>query len=224
MKKNILLITSLVLALSMQAQSSRDCIKQNICEKNECQSVAMTSNNGDAMIYGRNEWIAVGCPNDFSEALYELNVQDEKIQDIHLTELGRWIVLYNNNGTRSDLLYENLKQKIKNCQEDGEKITTITFNDSGDWIVITTKQVSASSDELIDWLIDGCKNYGQIWTACITDDAAIVVYEFGFKFFGNVPEDLKDALRTCESDVYTVKVSGDSWFFRCTDGYGCYQM
>lgn len=224
MKQNILLIASLAIALSAQAQSSRECIKQKIYEQDECKSVAITQSNGDAMIYGRNEWIAVGCPNEFSEALYELNVQNVDIQDIHLTELGRWVVLYNNNETRSDLLYENLKQKISNCQKANEKITTITFNDSGDWIVITTKQISASSDELIDWLIDGCEKYGQIWTACITDNAAIVVYEFGFKYYGEVPEDLKEALRTCESDIYTVKISGDVWLFRCTDGTGRYQM
>ena len=122
------------------------------------------------------------------------------------------------------MLYENLKQKITTCQEDNEKITTITFNDSGNWIVITTDQISASSDEIMDWIVDGYTKYGQVWTACVTDDAMIAVYESGFKYAGNVPEDLKDALRACESDVYTVKLSGNAWFFRCTDGSGSYHL
>jgi hypothetical protein len=224
MKKITLLIASVAMVLSVQAQSSRECIKQTIVEQDQCTSVAITENNGNAMIYGRCEWAAQGCPNDLHETLFELHAANVELQDIHLTELGRWLVLYNDNQICSDLLYENLKQKIASCQMDNEKITTVTFNDSGSWIVITTEQISASSDELMDWLVDGCTKYGPVWTACVTDEAMIAVYESGFKFAGNVPEDLKDALRACESDVYTVKLSNSSWLFRCTDGHGAYNL
>ena len=224
MKKIILLAVSVAMVLGAQAQSSRDCIKKTITEQNQCTSVAITQSNGDAMIYGRCGWAAQDCPNDLHESLFELNAANVELQDIHLTELGRWLVLYNDNQICSDLLYENLKQKITTCQEDNEKITTITFIDSGNWIVITTDQISASSDEIMDWIVDGYTKYGQVWTACVTDDAMIAVYESGFKYAGNVPEDLKDALRACESDVYTVKLSGNAWFFRCTDGSGSYHL
>lgn len=224
MKKIILLVASIAMILGAYAQDSRECIKHNIYKSNKCKSVALTQNNGNAMTFENNKWFAVGCPNNFTEALYELEVQEQEIQDIHLTELGRWVVLYNTNETRSDLLYENLKQKISDCQKEGEKITTITFNDSGDWIIVTAKQISASSDELVEWIQDGCDSYGQVWTACVTDDATIVVYQHGFKYLGKVPESLKEAIRACEGDIYTVKLSGDAWFFRCTDGKGCYHL
>jgi hypothetical protein len=224
MNRFFLLIASVAMATTMFAQSSRECIKQVIREKDECKSVAITQYNGDAMIYGHNGWAAQACPNDFTEALYELNTQKVEIQDIHITELGRWAILCNQHDVIYDLSYDNLKHKIATCQEDNEQITTITFNDAGDWILITTKQISASSDELMGWITDGCDKYGQVWTACITDDAAIVVYESGFKYYGNIPENLKEALRACESDVYTIKLSGQSWFFRCTDGSGRYHM
>lgn len=224
MKRIILLAVSIAINLGAQAQSSRDCIKKTITEENQCTSVAITQNNGDAMIYGHCEWVAQDCPNDLQESLFELNAKNVEFQDIHLTELGRWLILFNDNQISSDLLYENLKEKITTCQERNEKITTVTFNDSGNWIVITTEQISASSDEITDWLVDGCAKYGQVWTACVTDDAMIAVYESGFKYAGNIPEDLKDALRACEGDVYTVKLSGNAWLFRCTDGSGSYHL
>lgn len=224
MKKSILFFASFAVALAIAAQSPRENIAQQIKASEECTSVALTEANGNAIIHRRNEWYAEGCPNAFTEALYDLQVRDVELQDIHLTELDRWLVLYDENKIASDLLYENLKQKIANCQEDGEKITTVTFNDNGYWVIITTKQISASNDDLMDWIKDGCEQYGQIWTACITNNAAIAVYESGFKYFGNIPEDLKEALRTCESDIYTVKVAGDAWLFRCTNGYSRYHL
>ena len=224
MKQLILLLASLVLSTSIQAQSNKEHIVQHIRAFDVCKSVAITQNSGSAMIYDQCEWIAQDCPHFFTEALYETKIAKDTLQDIHITELGRWIVLYNANKVKSDLLYENLNQKIASCQEDNEKITTITFNDNGDWVVVTTKQVTASSNDLLAWIIEGCQKYGQVWTACITEDAAVVVYESGFKFHGNVPENLKEALRACKSNVYTVKLSGSSWLFRCTNNTGVYSL
>lgn len=224
MKKIILLFASLAMILSMQAGTSREYVKQNIIEENECKTVAITESNGDAMIYGRNGWAADNCPSDLIETLHELNDMNEEIQDIHLTDDGRWLILYGNNGIHWNNLYYELKEKMSEYNNKGEKITNVAFNDYRDWIIITPKHISASSDELLEWLNEGCERHGQLWTACMTYDAVVAVYESGFKFYGNVPEDLKEALTTCSSDVYIVKMSGESWFFRCTDGFWRYNM
>lgn len=208
----------------MQAQNSREFIKQNIHEENECKSVAITKYNGDAMVFGRNGWAAEGCPNALTEALHELNYMNEEIQDICLTEEGRWLVLYGNNGLQWNNIYDGLKKKILEYNENEEHITTVTFNDTHDWIIVTTTHISASSNELLEWLGEGCDKYGQLWTACITNDAAVAVYENGFRCYGNVPEDLKDVLTTCQNDIYMVKIAGAAWFIRCTNGYWRYHM
>lgn len=224
--KKILFFLSLVLCvtISANAQSSREYIKQNIKEKNECKSVAITKTNGDAMIYGRNGYAAKSCPASFVNSLSELNDENVEIQDINLSESGRWFILYGRNGMRWESLYYSLEQKIEYYNEEGENITTVTFNDLGEWIVITTEHISASSQELQDWLVEGCDDYGQLWTACITDDACVAVYESGYRFLGDVPQDLKKALVDCDSDVYMVKIAGTAWFFSSKDGYWQYSM
>lgn len=224
MKRAFILIALCVMTQISHAQSSRDFIRQNIRKHNECKSVAITQHNGDAMLYGQNGWAAEGCPKNFTDALHKLNEAQEDIQDIHLTEEGRWLILYNSNGMYWDNIYYDLKQKMVEYNDDGEKITTITFNDDYDWIIITTKHISASSEQLLTWLGDGCDKYGLLWTACLTDDAVVAVYEEGFQFIGNIPETLKEALKECESDVYNIKIAGSAWFFRCTDGYWRYHM
>ena len=49
-------------------------------------------------------------------------------------------------------------------------------------------------------------------------------YEGGIWMIKNVPENLKEALRACKSNVYTVKLSGSSWLFRCTNNTGVYSL
>ena len=220
MKKVILLFVSFAMVLCMQAEPSHKFLEKQIGKHKNCKSVAITKKNCDALLYGDCGWATTKCPVAFSRKLFELSEWgDTIIQDIHLSELGRWFILYGNNQVSSYLLYENLEEQIQRCQEKKDNITTVTFNDKGDWIVICENSLSASSDDLMDWLSEGCQKYGQLWTACVTDNAAIAIYEFGFKYWGSIPEDLKNALRTCKSDVYTVKIAGNAWFFKCTNGY-----
>lgn len=226
MKRKILLFlwTLCFMGGFAQAQSSRDYIKDRIRSLDECKSVAITKTNGDAMIYGKNGYSAKGCPTGFTNALHELNEDGETIQDINLSESGRWLILYGDNGARWSSLYTDLENKIRKYNDARETITTVTFNDDGDWVVVTTEHISASDSDLQKWLADGCKEYGKLWTVCITDDALVAVYEEGYKLLGDVPQSLQDALTSCRSDVYVVKMAGSAWFFRATDGYWRYRM
>ena len=219
MRRFFVLLASIAMVLNMQAQSSRDFIKQAIRKKNDCKTVAITKHNGDAMIYGNNGWGAKDCPSKFVKSLKELNDSDVEIKDIHLTEEGKWLILYGNNGMHWDGIYDDLLDRMIKYNTNGEEITTVTFNDNHDWILITTQNISASSSELLNWLGEGCEEYGQLWTACLTDDAVVAVYQEGYKFSGQVPEDLKRALKECTSRVYNVKSAGNAWFFKCTDGH-----
>ena len=223
-KKILLSLLLVTMTLTASAQNSRQYVKNMIAKYNECKSVAITRTNGDAMIYGVNGYAAKDCPTGFVNALSSLHDQGETLQDIHLSESGRWLILYGGNGMRWERLYSDLEREIRRYNENRETITTVTFNDDGEWIIITTDHICASSDEIQEWLAKGCKDYGKLWTACLTDDALIAVYDEGYKFLGNVPEDLKKALKETNKDVYMVKMAGTSWFFASKDGYWRYSM
>ena len=164
------------------------------------------------------------CPEDLDATINELHAANELIDDVQLTESGKWLILYGDNGFRWNEIPSSLEAQLKKYNNDGEVITSATFNDDGDWIVITTNYFCASDAEVQNWLKEGNQKYGKIWAACVTDDAAVVVYENGYQFLGEIPESLQKALDETELDVYRLKVSGDSWFFADQEGTYQYDM
>lgn len=211
------------LVADVQAQSReyiRNCIKQ----RGECRNVAITKTNGDLMLYGQNGYAVSGCPKGLVDALDELNERREYISDVQLTENGQWLVLYGENGIMWSDIPSSLESKLRDFNNKGEKITSVTFNDANQWVVITTEHISASEGWIQDWLVDGLSSHGQLWAVCITGDAMVAVYENGYKFYGEVPDDLRSALKESTLDVFRLKIAGTAWFFADKKGNYRYNM
>lgn len=228
MKRTLFLLNFLVSLVlfsgNVFAQNGRSFIRESISEYGECKNVAITKYNGDLMLYGENGWAASSCPDGLTAALSELNDEGVTINDVQLTEDGSWLVLYGRNGFKWNGIPNDLEEEIKEYNDEAERITSVTFNDSGDWIVISEEHISASNTNVLEWLSDGMEEYGQVWAACVTDDAMVVVYAGGYKFLGNVPESLKEALGETSLDVYRIKIAGTAWFFADKHGNYRYNM
>ena len=212
-----------LLSQNVEAQS-REYIRKAIRSWGECRNVAITKSNGDLALYGRNGWARTGCPQSLNEALDELNEEKTYIDDVQLTEEGRWLILVDDNGFRWNDIPIDLERKLRYYNNEGEVVTSVTFNDAGNWIVITTEHISASNSEVQKWLMEGIDEFGKLWAACVTDDAIVAVFARGYKFVGNVPESLKTALKQTTLNVYRLKVAGTSWFFADKDGSYQYSM
>lgn len=220
----LFLLVMMMVSSSMYGQTSREYIRNAIRGWGECRNVAITRTNGDLALYGRNGWAQQGCPSSLVRAIRELRNDSEYIDDIQLTESGRWVILFGNNGCQWSNIPYSLEKKLRQFNNDEEVITAITLNDSGDWAVITQNYISASSDAIQEWLHEGTKTHGALWTACITDDGMVAVYENGYRFYGNVPDDLRRALRNTDMDVYRLKISGTAWFYADQNGRYNYNM
>lgn len=203
---------------------SREFIRNSIKEWGECRNVAITKFNGDLALYGKNGCARSGCPDDLNDAITELNNNGEYIDDIQLTEEGRWLILFGDNGIQWNDIPYSLEQKLREYNQQGEVILSVTFNDAGNWIVITTNYYSASHTEVLNWLKEGNENYGQLWAACVTDDAVVAVFKEGYRFIGNVPETLKEALKETTLNVFRLKIAGTAWFFADQNGRFRYRM
>ncbi len=218
-KKFLLLAMLVVLTGTISySQTSREYIRNFIKTHNECKNVAITKTNGDVALYGRNGYAAKNCPSGMVSALGELHDSEKLIDDVQLTENGKWLILYGKNGFRWSNIPFSLENKIREWNRNEEMITSVTFNDYGDWIAISDEHISASADWIQNWLGEGLSDYGQLWAACVTDDAMVAVYERGYKYYGNVPASLKNALQNSDLDVYRIKIAGTAWFF--ADKYG----
>ncbi len=216
-----LLIVNLLFCTVMVLAQGRQYIKEQIKMHNECRNVAITQSNGDLMLYGRNGWAGSGLPYGLSDALNELNNDREYIDDVQITENGSWLILYGNNGFRWSNIPYSLEQKIREWNSANEVITSVTFNDAGDWIAVSQNYYSASSQWIMNWLKAGGDKFGQLWAVCVTSDAMVAVYAEGYKYYGNVPQTLQDALHNETRNVYRLKIAGTSWFY--ADQYGSYR-
>ncbi len=210
----LILFLSLFLSIKIGAQTrDRSYIKQQIRYHNECRNVAITKYNGDLMLYGKNGWAASGCPKGLTDALDELNDDGEFIDDVQLTESGRWLILYGNNGIRWNDIPYSLERKLREWNSQSEVITSVSFNDDGDWVAVSHNYICASDSRIQDWIGEGMNLYGGVWATCITDDAIVVVYEKGFRTLGDIPSTLNSRLKQTSIDVYRLKIAGDAWFF-----------
>lgn len=223
-KRTLAVVALIMCTIAANAQQNRNYIKQNIKEWGACRNVAITKRNGDIAMNGRNVCAWSSIPKALENDIRELNKKDEYIDDIQLTENGKYILLWGDNGFRWNDIPSSLESKIREYNRAQEVVTSVTFNDSGDWIVITTEHIKSSSKEIDNWLKDGLDRHGKLWAACVTDDAMVAVYENGYKFFGNVPETLREALKNTKLDVYRLKIAGNSWFFADKNGEYEYNM
>ncbi len=113
---------------------------------------------------------------------------------------------------------------MREYNADNDVILSVAFNDNDDWIIIGEK-ISASSDKIMRYIKEGMDKYGGLWAACLTNDGLALVYENGFRFWGDVPEALKLKLKTVNFDVYKLKFTSDgAYFIADKKGHFAYRM
>ena len=220
----LLFLALYVFTCSVEAQNSRELIRNHITKWGECKNVAITKSNGDLALYGENGWVGTGLPSLLSERLSDLNDEGRLIDDVQLTEEGRWIILFGDNEFYWYDIPYSLERRLKTMHEENEIVLSVTFNDDNDWIVISKDHYAASSEEIQNWLKEGAKEFGMLWAACLSDDALVACYEKGYKFLGNVPDNLVKALQSSRLNVFRIKIAGASWFFADIEGECNYEM
>ena len=224
-KSMLILLAMSLTATSVSAQRDRNYVKNQIKKWGTCRNVAITKTNGDVALYGKCGYAASNIPTGLSNKLKELNKSNTLIDDIQLTESGRWCVLYGKNDAAwINTAPSGLVSKINDFHKNNYVVRSISFNDYNQWVIVSDEYYATSSSDLTNWLKNGSNKFGRLWAVCITDDAAIAVYANGFCVKGDVPEELLSALRSTSFNVYRLKVSGTSWFFADEDGNYRYYM
>lgn len=199
---------------------ARDFVRKHIEKNGNCRIVSITKIGGDIVVCDDNNWAANGCARNITDKLQEISDDGERIIDVCLTELGRFIVLYGRNAGSWNNIPSDMEYHLRRLNANDEELYSATLNDAGDWIVVGSEHYACSATWLKQWLADGGEKYGTLLAAAVSTDAAVAVYDGGYKFFGNIPEDLKGALSDTTIDVRIIKIAGPAWFFADKTGYG----
>lgn len=226
MKRNILhlffigmflLLSDSAFGQSFLKELSR--LRERMEEHGACKNVVITRNHGVVALFGVNGFAHIGCQDVLEDALMGLNLDYDQINDIQLTEKGRWLVQFGVNGIRWNDIPQKMEDKLWEYNSEEKDITCATFAENEDWIVVTPDEFAASDSFIYNWLEKGSKKYGTLLTAHITDDAMIAVYSNGCQFSGKVPKDMKKAIEETDLKVYRVKITENYWFFADEEGH-----
>ena len=195
---------------------ARKDLKEFIAKHDACRIVAITKTKkgGDVAIVGDNGYAYTAkCPSGLKKALKEIRDEGHRITDVCLTDKGKWVVLFGKNGWRSDGLPEDMLNKMSKFHDDKEALLSATINDNGDWVVVSDKHFSSSSTEIQNWLAETMKEYGELLSVSLTDDAQVAVFELGYSYRGNYPRDMRESIKKSNFYVRIIRMAGTSWFF-----------
>lgn len=203
----------------------RSALKQAIQRWGNCRNVTLTLHRGLVALSDRNKFVTAGAPVSLAETLQALQDQGMYIDDVQLTERGRWLILYDNNGFIYDNLPHDLEEELLNFTNIGEEVTSVTFNDRGDWVVVSAERAKASSFQLQQELLTGIASYGDLLSAQLTDEGLVLCFEDGVRYVGKVPKRLQEALSRSHMQIYRVKFSADgAYFYADRQGRYSYNM
>ncbi len=220
MKRILLFIVIMTAGFSSGIAQSRYFVKECIRNWGTCRDVAITDKGGDIAINGTNQFAHDGISKDLARQLQNLNDSSFYINDVQLSERGRWLISYGDGLMRWHKIPVMLKNCLYELIADRHAIQSVTFNDHSDWIVVYDGGLVRSSfSKMDDWAREGSQKHGTLRFAQINNEGMILAFERGYMYLGNVSQKLKDALREAKFDVTVIKFTPQGAYF-FADGKG----
>ena len=159
-------------------------------------------------------WPSPTKATNLAKQIDNLNDSAYYINDIQLSEKGRWFISYGDGLMRWHKIPAMLKSCLYELIADRHTIKSVTFNDHSDWIVVYDNgQVRSSFSRMEDWVNDGSAKHGTLRFAQINNEGMILAFERGYMYLGNVSQKLKDALREATFDVTVIKFTPEGAYF-----------
>lgn len=93
-----------------------------------------------------------------------------------------------------------------------EVVSSVCFNDDGNWILISNERVLSSPD-FSEAIEKGTEQNGEVLTAYMTNDSFVVCYEKGITTFGEIPEKVHNMLKNNKFTIYRLKFLPDGAYF-----------
>ena len=113
----VLVMAAVLAGASASAQGSRSIIKQQIDEWGSCRSAALTLTGGDLVLNGFNDYACPDVPENLAVTLSQLRARGDYLDDVQLTEEGRWLILYGDNGVLWNDIPQELEQTLREYNE-----------------------------------------------------------------------------------------------------------
>ncbi|MFC2602665.1 MAG: hypothetical protein ACFNX0_01995 [Treponema sp.] len=219
-KLSVVFFISVVLNTFVFPSSEGDFIHNYLERTRTCRNGTITDNWGYLIFDGQGRIAYSGIPRTLRDYIEEEQDAGNSIDDVCITERGNWFCVGDKFG---GVGYPNsMWSKIQELLRQGGRINCATFNDYGEWIVISDYHFASSDKSIEKEVSKANKKLGYIRAAAMTNSACIIIATGGFRVLGNIPPDLDDYLTNKQRfDIRYIKFTEKgSWLV--TDGYSRY--
>lgn len=179
--------------------------------------VACLTNHKAIFVYGGNGYQANGLNSEMIEALKFCNKNKYTINDVAVTDIGWWCIIYEQKKYKGSIP-EKCKIQLDKYIKEGENIVSISISENGDFAIVTDNHFSASNEFDLKAMEIAQKNFGKISSVCVTNDGIIVTCEEGI-FFWDIPSNIIENIEKGNGAPTVVRFT-DSGTHIALDGKG----
>ena len=191
-------------------------LKDALSNISNAKTACLTDHKG-IFVYGGNGYNSSGLSNDMVSALNYCTKNKLVVNDIALTDIGWWCVVYSDKKYKGNLP-EQCKKALDQYIKDGESILSISISENGNYALVTDKHYDASNEVDKKLISVAAERYGHINSVCITNIGSIITCSRGILFW-DVPHNVIEMLQK-QDGIPTVVRFTDSGTYIALDGKG----
>lgn len=193
-------------------KSVREAISSSTNAKTGC-----LSNERAVVIFGGNGYNSNELPSEMRDALKSVNNQKLTINDVAVTDVGWWCVVYSDYHFKGNLPTE-CRKELEKFEQRKEQILSISISESGDYAIIGDNSYTASNDVDSKCIKQAIELYGRVHAICITNKGTLVTCSKGI-FYVNVPSGVIEKLKEQDFTPTLIRFT-DSGTYIAFDGEG----
>ena len=196
--------------------ASQETVRKAIDASTNAKTGCLT-NKCAVAIFGVNGYNSNGLPVDMRNALSACNKAKQTINDVAVTDVGWWCVVYDNYHYKGNVP-SGMREQLSNYASRHEEILSISISENGDFAIVGDKNYYASNNIDGKVIKNATELYGRINSVCISNRGTLVTCTKGI-FYVNVPSNVIDRLKK-QNFTPTVIRYTDSGTFIALDGKG----
>lgn len=182
-------------SVNQQIKNDRSSARKSINGWGECKGGAVSNSYGIVALYGDNGYCTTSdVPESLKQTLNSINNQKKEIKDVTITQNGSWLVLYDTDRCIFSGIPISLKTKLNSLEN--ENVWSVSFNDNGDWVVITDLKIHCSNATINTFLKETMHSKGNILSVTVSETGLIACCENGFSIYGAVPTSVVNEANT----------------------------
>ncbi len=187
-----------------------------IAKYDNAKTACLTNHKG-VFVYGGNGYYSNQLSSDMMDALRYCNNNKYTINDIAVTDIGWWCVVYEGNKYKGSLP-DNCKKALDGYIKDGEKILSLSISENGNYALITDKHYDASNEFDKKAMKIAGETFDYMKSVCITNNGIFVTCSKGALFW-DVPENIIEKLKMYQGKPTLIRYT-DSGTYIALDGKG----